>query len=154
MYTTIEHDGVDDQVAIEDPLEIRVDGSPLVVTMRTPGNDEELALGFLYGEGLIEGVRPAGPTADFAGNTVEVQGPLTRDPGARSFYTTSSCGVCGKGALEEVAVVSAPLPDGPEISARARRVTAVAPGPAGVHAHRRRSCDRVVQRRRNAAVLA
>jgi FdhD protein len=116
VYTTIEHDGVDDQVAIEDPLEIRVDGSPLVVTMRTPGNDEELALGFLYGEGLIAAVRPAGPTADFAGNTVEVEGPLTRDPGARSFYTTSSCGVCGKGALEEVAVVSAPLPDGPEIS--------------------------------------
>ena len=116
MYTTIEHDGVDDQVAIEDPLEIRVDGSPLVVTMRTPGNDEELALGFLYGEGLIDAARPAGPTADFAGNTVEVEGPLTRDPGARSFYTTSSCGVCGKGALEEVAVASAPLPDGPEIS--------------------------------------
>jgi FdhD protein len=116
VYTTIEHDGVDDQVAIEDPLEIRVDGSALVVTMRTPGNDEELALGFLYGEGLIDAARPAGPTADFAGNTVEVQGPLTRDPGARNFYTTSSCGVCGKGALEEVAVVSAPLPDGPEIS--------------------------------------
>ena len=116
MYTTIEHDGVDDQVAIEDPLEIRVDGSPLVVTMRTPGHDEELALGFLYGEGLIDGVRAAGPTTDFAGNTVEVRGPLTRDPGARSFYTTSSCGVCGKGALEEVAVVSAPLPDGPAIS--------------------------------------
>jgi FdhD protein len=116
VYTTIEPDGVDDQVAIEDPLEIRVDGSPLVVTMRTPGNDEELALGFLYGEGLIDAARPAGPTADFAGNTVEVEGPLTRDPGARSFYTTSSCGVCGKGALEEVAVVSAPLPDGPEIS--------------------------------------
>jgi FdhD protein len=115
VYTTISHDGVDDQVAIEDPLEIRVDGSPLVITMRTPGNDEELALGFLYGEGLIDGVREAGPTADFAGNTVEVRGPLSRDPGARSFYTTSSCGVCGKGALEEVAVVSAPLPDGPSI---------------------------------------
>ena len=82
VYTTIEHDGVDDQVAIEDPLEIRVDGSPLLVTMRTPGHDEELALGFLYGEGLIDGARAAGPTADFAGNTVEVQGPLTRDPGS------------------------------------------------------------------------
>jgi len=116
MYTTIEHDGVDDQVAIEEPLEVRVDGSPLVVTMRTPGNDEELALGFLYGEGLIDGVRPAGPTADFANNTVEVGGPLTRDPGERRFYTTSSCGVCGKGALEEVAVTSAPLPDGPVIA--------------------------------------
>lgn len=116
MYTTIEHDGVDDQVAVEEPLEIRVDGTPLVVTMRTPGHDEELALGFLYGEALIDGVRPAGPTADFAGNIVEVAGPLTRDPGARRFYTTSSCGVCGKGALEEVAVTSAPLPAGPVIA--------------------------------------
>jgi FdhD protein len=116
MYTTIEHDGVDDQVAVEEPLEVRVDGTPLVVTMRTPGHDEELALGFLYGEALIDGVRPAGPTADFAGNIVEVAGPLTRDPGARRFYTTSSCGVCGKGALEEVAVTSAPLPAGPVIA--------------------------------------
>jgi FdhD protein len=84
--------------------------------MRTPGHDEELALGFLYGEGLIDEVRPAGLTEDFAANTIEVGGPLKRAPGARRFYTTSSCGVCGKGALEEVAVLSAPLPDGPRLS--------------------------------------
>ena len=114
-FTRISHDGREDDVAIEEPLEIRVDGVPLVVTMRTPGNDEELALGFLYGEGLIDAVHEAGPTEDFAGNTVEVAGPLTRDPGERRFYTTSSCGVCGKGALEEVAVHSAPLPDGPTV---------------------------------------
>jgi FdhD protein len=100
----VEHDGARDEVAVEEPLEIRVDGAPLTITMRTPGNDEELALGFLYGEGLIDGPRAAGPTEDFAGNTVEVAGPLTRDPGERRFYTTSSCGVCGKGSLEEVAV--------------------------------------------------
>ena len=111
----VHHDGRDDEVAIEEPLEIRVDGSPLTVTMRTPGHDEELALGFLYGEGLIDGPRAAGPTEDFAANIVEVAGPLNRDPGERRFYTTSSCGVCGKGALEEVAVHSAPLPDGPVI---------------------------------------
>ena len=116
MYKTFVHDGVSDQVAIEEPLEIRVDGEALAVTMRTPGQDEELALGFLYGEGLINEVREAGPTEDFAANIVEVAGPLTRDPGARHFYTTSSCGVCGKGALEEVAVHSAPLPDGPVVS--------------------------------------
>ena len=109
-FLKVHHDGRDDEVAVEEPLEIRVDGVPLVVTMRTPGHDEELALGFLYGEGLIDGARTAGPTEDFAVNTVEVAGPLTRDPGERRFYTTSSCGVCGKGALEEVAVHSDPLP--------------------------------------------
>jgi len=115
MYKTVEHDGVVDHVALEEPLEIRVSGAPLAVTMRTPGHDEELALGFLYGEGLIASPREAGPTADFAANIVEVAGPLARDPGARRFYTTSSCGVCGKGALEEVAVASSPLPHGPRI---------------------------------------
>jgi FdhD protein len=114
-YATVVHDGRNDEVAVEEPLEIRIDGRPLAVTMRTPGEDEELALGFLYGEGLIDGPRPAGPTADFAANAVEVAGPLLRDPGQRRFYTASSCGVCGKGALEEVAVLSAPLPPGPAV---------------------------------------
>jgi FdhD protein len=114
-YTTVEHDGGRDRVAIEEPLEIRVDGAPLAVTMRTPGHDEELALGFLYGEGLIDGPRAAGLTEDLAANIVDVQGPLARAPGTRRFYTTSSCGVCGKGALEEVAVLSAPIPPGPTI---------------------------------------
>jgi FdhD protein len=98
---------IEDELAIEEPLEIRVDGEPLAVTMRTPGEDEELAVGFLAGEGLITGVgdiESAGPTADLAANTIEVRttNGLRRDPGARSFYTTSSCGVCGKGALEFV----------------------------------------------------
>jgi FdhD protein len=84
--------------------------------MRTPGHDEELALGFLYGEGLIDGPRAAGLTEDFAANTIVVQGPLIREPGTRRFYTTSSCGVCGKGALEEVAVLSARLAEGPQIA--------------------------------------
>jgi FdhD protein len=115
VYKTVTHDGVEDAVAIEEPLEIRVDGAPLAVTMRTPGHDEELALGFLYGEGLIDGPREAGLTEDLANNTIEVTGPLTRDPGVRRFYTTSSCGVCGKGALEEVAVLSAPVSAEPTI---------------------------------------
>jgi FdhD protein len=114
-WREIERDGERDAVAIEEPLEIRVDGRPLSVTMRTPGHDEELALGFLYGEGLIDGPHEAGLTADFAVNTIEVAGPLLRDPGERRFYTTSSCGVCGKGALEEVAVASAPPGPGPVV---------------------------------------
>jgi FdhD protein len=114
-HATVKADGFEDDVAVEEPLEIRVDGRPLAVTMRTPGHDEELALGFLYGEGLIVAARAAGPPPDLAANTVEVEGPLLREPSARSFFTSSSCGVCGKGALEEVAVHAAPLPDGPVI---------------------------------------
>ncbi|HEY8762567.1 MAG TPA: formate dehydrogenase accessory sulfurtransferase FdhD [Solirubrobacteraceae bacterium] len=114
-FARVVHDGRDDVVAVEEPLEIRVDGEPLAVTMRTPGHDEELALGFLLTEGLIDGPRPAGLTDDLAANTIEVAGPLLRDPGNRRFYTTSSCGVCGKGALEEVAVLSAPLAPGPQV---------------------------------------
>jgi FdhD protein len=115
-YATVEHDGRLDHVAVEEPLEIRVDGRPLAVTMRTPGHDEELALGFLYGEGLIDRIHEVGTPGDLAANTIEVKGPLLRDPGERRFYTTSSCGVCGKGALEEVAVQSAPLPGGPRVA--------------------------------------
>lgn len=124
VASVVRDGGVRDEVAVEEPLEIRVDGAPLTVTMRTPGHDEELALGFLFGEGLIGGgaaVPSAGPTGDLAANVVEVAGPLLRDPGARRFYTTSSCGVCGKGALEEVAAVVGaasafgPLPPGPVV---------------------------------------
>jgi len=92
-----------DVVAVEEPLEIRIAGEPVAVTMRTPGHDEELALGFA----LSEGLRPAGARLpdDLAANTVELDAPGF-DPSrlARSFYTTSSCGVCGKGALEAIAV--------------------------------------------------
>ena len=92
-----------DHVAVEEPLEIRIGGVPVAVTMRTPGHDEELALGFCISEGL----RPAGARLpdDLAANTVDVDAPGF-DPARlqRSFYTTSSCGVCGKGALDAVAV--------------------------------------------------
>ena len=113
LSAPVEHDGVKDRVAIEDPLEIRVRGEALAVTMRTPGNDEELALGFLHGEGLIDTAAPVGPTPDLAANIVDVDTPLRFDPGRRRFYTTSSCGVCGKGALEEVAVHAPALPGRP-----------------------------------------
>src|SRR5205085_4710175 len=93
---------------VEEPLEIRVDGEPLAVTMRTPGEDEALAVGFLAGEGLIEAAEDvvgAGPPEDLAANVVNVRtrAGLRRDPaGERRFYLSSSCGVCGKGALEFV----------------------------------------------------
>ena len=118
LAKAIERDGKADRVAVEEPLEIRVGGEPLAVTMRTPGHDEELALGFLHGEGLLDPEAPcsAGPSHDLAANVVEVEAELRRQPARRRFYTTSSCGVCGRGALDEVAVNSAPLPPGPVIA--------------------------------------
>jgi FdhD protein len=115
MLASVEHDGEVDRVAVEEPLEIRVDGEPIAVTMRTPGADEELALGFLHGEGLIDGPREVGPSTDLAANVIEVVGPLSRRPDSRRFYTTSSCGVCGKGALEEIAIHAPRLGDGPTV---------------------------------------
>jgi FdhD protein len=125
LSAPVEHDGVEDRVAIEDPLEIRVRGEALAVTMRTPGHDEELALGFLHGEGLIDAPAAAGPPPDLAANIVDVDAELRFDPGRRRFYTTSSCGVCGKGALDEVAVHAPDLPAGPTV---ARTLLADLPG--------------------------
>ena len=114
----------DDLVATEEPLEIRLelDGADgqrversISITMRTPGNDEELALGFLFSEGIIRSrrdvliVRPCGPPApNGLINVVKVE--LAPGVGVelhrleRHFYTSSSCGVCGKASLEAVAV--------------------------------------------------
>ena len=113
-------DEVDDRLAVEEPLELRIDGSPVAVTMRTPGHDEELALGFA----LSEGLRPLGARLpdDLAANTIELEAPGF-DPGrlARSFYTTSSCGVCGKGALEAIAVEAPPVESRLTVAGRGRR---------------------------------
>jgi FdhD protein len=104
-----------DRLAVEEPLEIRIGGEPVAVTMRTPGHDEELALGFC----LTEGLRPVAARLpdDLAANTVEVDAPGF-DPAAvaRRFYTTSSCGVCGKGALEAVAVEAPRVEGGLHVS--------------------------------------
>ena len=118
-----------DEVAIEEPLEIRVDGLAVAVTMRTPGEDEELAAGFLAGEALIEGpgdIVAVGPTEDLAANVVEVRTAvgLRRDPREeRSFHLGSSCGVCGKAALEHVRLEAPPArrpdPVEPELVLRA-----------------------------------
>src|SRR3954462_13137831 len=98
----------EDQLAAEEPLEIRVraDGDfeqSLTITMRTPGDDAELAVGFLFTEGLLRG------RADVAGGTSPAPEVVVVDlaPGAprpeprqaRAFATTSACGVCGRGSL-------------------------------------------------------
>ena len=105
-----------DLVVVEEPLEIRVDGKPLVVTMRTPGHDEELAAGFLFGEGVVtdasqiasvEARTGAGQSndqirvANFSGDAVDVallEGISTPSVNyaEREFRATAACGVCGK----------------------------------------------------------
>jgi FdhD protein len=95
----------EDVVAVEEPLEIRIGGEPVAVTMRTPGHDEELALGFCLTEGLhpMSGRMPD----DLSANTVDVEaGDFDPERLRRSFYTSSSCGVCGKGAIEAVRVAA------------------------------------------------
>jgi FdhD protein len=97
-------ESADEVLAVEEPLEIRIGGTPVAVTMRTPGHDEELALGFCLTEGL-EPVAARLPD-DLAANTVEVDAAFDPDRMRRHFYTSSSCGVCGKGAIEAVHVAA------------------------------------------------
>jgi len=109
-----------DSLAGEEPLEIRVGGSPLAVTMRTPGNDYELAAGFLVSEGVISEAGQFGAAEYCRGPEAEgenaynvlnvLTGPGVDVPAAdliRNFYTTSSCGICGKASIEAVETVSA-----------------------------------------------
>jgi FdhD protein len=109
-------DGRSDEVAVELPLEIRLNGSPVAVTMRTPGHDFELAAGFLYGEGIVDSAPEMTLPADLAANIVDALAPDAVAPSARRFYTTSSCGICGKGALEEVEGIAPVVSGGPTVA--------------------------------------
>jgi FdhD protein len=106
-----------DRVAVEAPLELRLDGKPLTVIMRTPGGDEELARGFLYTEGVIARAedivavaRPERLTGEELGNVLAISlAPTATAPRLeRLFYASSSCGVCGKSSIASLAV-RAPL---------------------------------------------
>jgi len=109
-----------DVLAVEEPLEIRLGGTSYAVTMRTPGHDVELAAGFLVSEGVIArgdeflgAIHCGGPGTGGVENTYNVL-DVTLTPGvtppppeaARNFYTTSSCGLCGKASIEAVETVS------------------------------------------------
>lgn len=115
----------DDEVVVEEPLEIRISGDTLAITMRTPGHDRELVLGFLFAEGIIRSagdvsaMAPCGRTGDEGReNTLEVtlapgvvppgdgtDGPFAR----RGTITTSACGVCGRRSIEDLLTRFTPL---------------------------------------------
>jgi len=102
----------DDLVVVEEPLEIRVGDRPLSVTMRTPGDDFDLAVGFLFTEGLlrdpaeIESIRHWGSPNVVR---VAVSVPLDLSKVQRHFYATSSCGICGKASIDAIRVQAPPI---------------------------------------------
>jgi FdhD protein len=107
----------DDDLVVEEPMEIRLDGTSLAVVMRTPGHDAELAFGFAITEGIVT-TPDAITDAEFLGegrwNLVTADG-ITIDPAQfqRNFYSTSSCGVCGKASIDAIRITGAKPPDGP-----------------------------------------
>ncbi len=147
-----------DRLAVEAPLELRVGGKPLTVVMRTPGNDEELARGFLFSEGMIGSMgdllavrRPEGLAGDEAGNVLDLQlapPPLTlggapaRPALERNFIASSSCGVCGKTSIAQLEIHAAPISSSlrvtravlRELPGRLRAAQAVFAETGGLHA--------------------
>ncbi len=121
----------EDAIAVEEPFEIRAAGpnrppARIAVTMRTPGHDVDLAVGFLFTEGVIAGrsdlaepvVREA-PSVHGKDQvlTVRLSRPFDSTKAERVFYATSSCGICGKAAIEHVEIASEPLGAGPVVAA-------------------------------------
>ena len=111
-----------DAVAIEEPLELRVEGRSIAVIMRTPGNDRELAAGFLLSEGVIKSAKDlfdittcVAPGTAGRGNAVDAAlarpGHADLDKLTRHVFTSSSCGVCSKGSIESVLKRRKPITD-------------------------------------------
>ncbi len=121
----------EDAIAVEEPLEIRVDGETVATTMRTPGADADLALGFLFAEGILAGaadvstvVHCGRPGEEGYGNVLDVRsaGGVRLDPerileGRRFIPTSSACGVCGRRAIDGLLARVKPLERGPVLGA-------------------------------------
>ena len=127
-----------DEVVVEEPLELRLAGDTIAVTMRTPGNDRELALGFLLSEGVIASLADVGSVAHCGivgepgyGNVIDVRpgpGVALAAPGElarRGTLITAACGVCGRASIDDLLARCVPLP-GPRPIARRVLVEAVA----------------------------
>jgi FdhD protein len=128
-----------DQLATEEPMEIRVQGpgqdsAPFAVAMRTPGNDFELAVGLCFTEGIVQSAADVDsiayclatesgerPEQQFNIVTVRLRRPVPADLRERRYLASSSCGICGKAALDEVEVRCEPVGAGPRVAASALR---------------------------------
>ncbi|MFQ5742545.1 MAG: formate dehydrogenase accessory sulfurtransferase FdhD [Acidobacteriota bacterium] len=114
-----------DELAVEEPCEIRLEGESVAVLMRTPGHDRELAAGFLFTEGIV-GPGDVGTIAHcadadslHADNVVEVRmapGHEPRRSWQRNFFASSSCGICGKASIESIQLDAPPVAAGPTVS--------------------------------------
>ena len=152
-----------DKIVTEEPMEIRIhglrqDAKSLVVIMRTPGNDFDLAVGFCVTEGIIDGVDELaevryclGPNAEQEYNvvTVATRRPVEVSERQRDFVSSASCGICGKTSLDQLEVMCAPLAAGPKVSLsalvklpnRLRAGQTVFDATGGLHAAGRFSAD-------------
>jgi len=135
-----------DLVAVEEPLQIRIDDRDFAITMRTPGQDRELTAGFLFTEGVIQS---AGQIANIAADdkgtvTVQLAEGVKVNIADRNFYVTSSCGVCGKASIDGLRNAGCPtLPRGtprmdyaviPELPGKLRAAQPVFSHTGGLHA--------------------
>ena len=143
---------VDDAIAVERALEVRVDGRPLVVTLRTPGHDRELAIGFLAGEGLVRGsaevadvrvvVAECSDQPDLAEVTLAPGVPFDWTRFERHFAATSACGLCGRAHLDSLRAGLTRVPSGApldlervlDLPARVRSAQQVFTETGGLHA--------------------
>lgn len=123
IVTTVTAQGVKrrpDELIVEEPMSVQLDGTLVSTTMRTPGNDYELAVGFCFTEGLLDGAPVVGVRYCADGSAVDSQfnvvtvetGGRAPTPTPRLGTTSSSCGLCGTEAIDEVADRLTPLVDG------------------------------------------
>lgn len=132
-YSGATHDPSQDSVAVEEPLEIRVSGETLAVTMRTPGHDRELALGFLWAEGILHALDEISSIAHCVrgddeagrGNAIEVTpAPGARlqlpdgELGRRGTLMSSACGVCGRRSIDDLLARCVPVQKGGPLARR------------------------------------
>ena len=115
-------ESVSDELVVEEPMEVRMSGEPLAVVMRTPGHDAELALGFAITEGIVTGPADVREVVDLGMGRWELmlaEGvEIDVERFKRNFYSTSSCGVCGKASIDAIRVAQTFPPDGPVVSSR------------------------------------